>query len=127
MSVVLVVEDDGELLAILRELLGDEGWTVLTASSAEAAVAVAASASSLDVVLCDLVLPVMGGIELRRSFQGDGSLAGVPFVFMSGRSCSVGHLDGAPVLAKPFRLAELSRVLAAMAIHRAEADQRCAG
>jgi CheY-like chemotaxis protein len=69
MRVVLVVDDDKDLLAVLSEALAMEGWTVLAAPSASSALKTALSIS-VDVVLTDLVMPNQDGWSLGTLLGG---------------------------------------------------------
>lgn len=131
MGSLLVVEDDQDLRDVLAEALEAEGWTVHAAASAEHALSIAES-TAIDVVLCDLLLPTADGLTLRAQFQSIPALRAIRFVFMTAGPSRVGHLDGAPLLSKPFRPEEASRVLAAAAASRlrapfrqAELDRAC--
>jgi two-component system NtrC family response regulator len=63
MDTILVVDDEINYLTVMQALLGEEGYEVLTAPSAVEALKVAAS-SDLDLVLTDMKMPKMSGIEL---------------------------------------------------------------
>jgi two-component system NtrC family response regulator len=63
MSTVLVVDDEKNYLVVLEDLLLDEGYEVLTASSAAEALEIVAAAP-VDTVLSDIKMPGMSGIEL---------------------------------------------------------------
>ncbi|HWS76326.1 MAG TPA: response regulator [Quisquiliibacterium sp.] len=109
---VLLVEDDRELRATLREALSVEGYRVLASASvadARAVMANAATHGGLDLVLLDLGLPDGAGeallAELRREH-------GTPVIIISarpGEEQKVGLLDAGAddYLVKPFSLAEL--------------------
>ncbi len=60
---ILVVEDEELMRSILRQLLEDEGYDVLSASNAEAALEIFASAD-IDVTLTDIKMPGIDGLEL---------------------------------------------------------------
>ena len=96
---VLLVEDDAMLRGILAEALAQEGFAVLTAEDGEQAFAIASTvAGRLDLVVTDVLLPVMDGLELAAHLA---CLEPPPAVlFISGIAT---HRDvPAPVLAKPF-------------------------
>ena len=76
---VLVVDDHGFYRAGLRGLLADEGLEVTEAASGEAAVDVVATAAP-DVVLMDLHMPGMSGIEATRRL---GEIAALPVVMLT--------------------------------------------
>ena len=106
MGVVLVVDDDFDLLAVLSDTLTEVGWKVLVASSASAAVR-AARSGRVDVVLTDLMMPFGDGQTLERAFRDDPVLKDVPFVFMSGATTYFRELRDARVLVKPFTTDEV--------------------
>jgi DNA-binding NtrC family response regulator len=80
---VLLVEDSVEVRGTLREFLTSLGYEVLEADSAEAALQLARRRDpSIDVVIADVVLPGLSGMQL-----GEGLLAlrpGLPVILMSG-------------------------------------------
>ncbi|AFM26233.1 sigma-54-dependent transcriptional regulator [Desulfomonile tiedjei] len=63
MSTVLIVDDEKNYLIVLEDLLMDEGYDVLTASSGAKAIEIIAN-SPVDTVLSDIKMPGMTGIEL---------------------------------------------------------------
>lgn len=96
---VLLVEDDVMLLGILAEALAQEGFAVLTAEDGKQALTIASAlAAQLDLVVTDVLLPVMDGLELAARLA---CLKPPPAVlFISGIAT---HRDvPGPVLAKPF-------------------------
>lgn len=110
MGVVLVVDDDFDFLAVLSDTLTDEGWKVLVASSASAALR-AARSGLVDVVLTDVVMPFGDGQTLESTFRSDPRLKDVPFVFMSASTRNVRELRDARVLVKPFKAQEVLAML----------------
>jgi two-component system cell cycle sensor histidine kinase/response regulator CckA len=115
---VLLVEDDGMLRSILAEALAQEGFAVLTAADGEQALAIASMlAGQLDLVVTDVLLPVMDGLELAGHVA---CLKPPPAVlFISG--ITTGRDVPAPVLAKPFGpTAFLEEVVRRLARHRPE-------
>jgi CheY-like chemotaxis protein len=110
MGVVLVVDDDFDFLAVLSDALTDEGWKVLVASSASAALR-AARLGRVDVVLTDVVMPFGDGQTLESTFRSDPRLKNVPFVFMSGMIRYARELPDARVLVKPFKAHEVVAML----------------
>jgi CheY-like chemotaxis protein len=84
MAVVLIAEDDEDIAVILTRLLKRAGHTVLHESDGLAAFD-SAVANRPDVVLTDLGMPRMDGLELTRALRGNADLAGVPIVMLSGQ------------------------------------------
>ena len=76
--VVLVVDDDPDSLDFIRRILGDEGATVVTASSAAEALAVI-DRQRLDVIISDIGMPETDGYELMRKVRSLQPKLGVRF------------------------------------------------
>ena len=68
MNTILVVDDEVNYLTVMEALLGGAGYEVLTAPSAPEALKIA-EASDLDLVLTDMKMPKMSGIELMEELH----------------------------------------------------------
>ncbi|HLD46656.1 MAG TPA: response regulator, partial [Desulfobaccales bacterium] len=68
MDTILVVDDESNYLTVMETLLGEAGYEVLTAPSAIEALKISAAAD-LDLVLTDMKMPKMTGIELLEKLQ----------------------------------------------------------
>lgn len=79
MTLALVVDDLEENRYFLETLLRAQGWRVQTAQDGEEALA-KARASVPDIVISDLLMPVMDGFTLLRHWKTDARLKAVPFV-----------------------------------------------
>ncbi len=91
---VLIADDDEKILSLLVELLEQEGYEVLSASDGGTALELALS-SDVDVVVSDVVMPVLDGIELCRRLKRHVDTARVPVLLMSGlRPSSEDGLEG---------------------------------
>jgi two-component system, cell cycle sensor histidine kinase and response regulator CckA len=103
---VLVVEDDRQVRAIVKQMLVQRGFVVTAAEGPEGALAAALEASAtFDVILSDLVMPEMGGRELVAQLRIHHPDAAV--LYMSGYSDDAvrrrGVLDpGTAFIEKPF-------------------------
>src|SRR6187431_3018621 len=82
-DVVLVVDDVPDNIALLNDALDEAGYTVLVATSGEAALTLAARALP-DIVLLDAVMPGLDGFEVARRLKADTETAAIPIVFMTG-------------------------------------------
>ena len=103
---ILVIDDTDVVRKSVARCLRRRGYQVLEASNAAEALAlVSSNGDELDLILADVVLPTMGGIELiaeaRRRFPG---LAAAYMTGHFGRSarCEVSPEEGTLVLIKPF-------------------------
>ncbi|MET0423321.1 MAG: response regulator [Actinoplanes sp.] len=83
MAVVLIAEDDEDIAVILSRLLKRAGFTVMHAPDGEAAYGMAV-VHKPDVLLTDLGMPRMDGLELTRAIRAQPDLAGMPIAMLSG-------------------------------------------
>ena len=108
---------------LLVRLLSRRGFEVSEAESGEAALAIAAS-GPLSVVLCDVRMPGMSGIDLYRELIAKDPNLARSFVFITGDKASVDIEDAlrnVPLLEKPFTTADLNAVLERVGIPAAVA------
>ena len=104
---VMVVEDDFSIRETLRELLEDEGFAVSWAANGRDALARLEAGDSPRLILLDLMMPVMDGLEFRSAQQRDPRLSQIPVVVISAehgleQTASTMAVQG--FLAKPFEL-----------------------
>jgi DNA-binding response OmpR family regulator len=106
---ILAVDDEPDLANLLAQLLSVHGHRVTTANDGASARALLLS-SDYDLVVTDLMMPIMDGMELIQSMRADRRLAGIPVIVASAQPEDLLLLDGAPVKAalhKPFSPNEL--------------------
>ena len=108
---VLVIEDDPANRALLTALLERAGYRAVTATDGPSGLA-AALETAPDVVLLDIGLPGMDGLEICRRLRADPRTVAMPVVLLTGRTSVddvVAGLDAGAddFLAKPFHEAEL--------------------
>jgi len=111
MARVLVVDDERDLVWAVRYSLSDAGYEVLTAHDGMAALAVARRHPP-DLIILDISMPGIDGLEVCRRVRGDRSLARVPILFLTVRSAVADRVKGLDqgaddYLVKPFDLGEL--------------------
>jgi two-component system, cell cycle sensor histidine kinase and response regulator CckA len=107
---ILLVEDERSVRTLVRRLLEVEGYTVVTADSAEDALAVAGREAEIDLVLTDMVMPGMNGRELME--QLELSRPGMKVVYTSGYFDErASPAKGAPFLQKPYTHQALARTV----------------
>jgi len=106
---VMVVEDDFAIRETLRELLEDQGFHVMGAANGREALAQLAEHAPR-LILLDLMMPVMDGMEFRSAQQRDARWARIPVVVISadhGLAQKATNMEVDGFLAKPFELREL--------------------
>jgi len=110
---LLVVEDEEQVLALIRAILTRAGYTVLSASGPAAALDLLSTyPGSVHLLVTDVVLPEMNGRELRDRLQA--IKPGLRCLFVSGYTSDIiareGVLDaGVEFLQKPFTIPEFAR------------------
>jgi DNA-binding NtrC family response regulator len=105
-----VVDDEPSMRQLIELVLKKEGWTVRVASGAEEALdAVKAADRPPSLVICDVLMPRVDGLELMRRMCG--RLPGLDVIFISGHLSDVSwwptDLREHRFLAKPFENAQL--------------------
>ena len=104
---IVIVEDDGSVARLLADALSDEGYTVRTFGDGRSALTAIETAPP-DLVLLDLDLPLMNGVELLARLR-HADFPYLPIVIITASTQSSGLLaQGATkLLAKPFDLDDL--------------------
>ena len=107
---ILLVEDNNELLTLMSSLLSPH-YQVLTASNGEKAQKIIQK-SSLDVVVTDVMMPVMDGIKLTKWIKQSKDYSQLPVVMLTAKTQDFdrneGYRAGADAyLTKPFKLEDL--------------------
>jgi CheY-like chemotaxis protein len=110
---VLIVEDDSDLREMMAQLLTLEGFQSATVANGKDALRYLSSGDTPDLILLDLMMPIMDGWEFRRVQQADPVLARVPTIVLSALDQSrAKDLKPAAFLKKPLdfdRLLQLVR------------------
>jgi two-component system alkaline phosphatase synthesis response regulator PhoP len=81
---ILVVDDDREIVRLVRAYLERSGYEVLTAYDGEMALHILRRERP-DLMLLDLMLPGRDGLDVTRVVNGDGGLAAMPIVMLTAR------------------------------------------
>jgi len=109
---ILIVDDDPEIGPLAADILESQGDAVVqTTDSLEAMRLVRQRPEGFDLLLVDLVMPLMDGRELARRIQG--LWPGIKVVLMSGYEVAGIKETGWPFVKKPFALETLRRTVAA--------------
>ncbi|GGK43889.1 hypothetical protein GCM10010124_40900 [Pilimelia terevasa] len=113
---VLVVEDNPTMAAVVARMLRDTPYHVTVVTQVDEAVARVAGGPPPDLLVTDVVMPVMSGPELAAVLRSRVPDLGVVYVsgYTAGALTMSGQLDrDAPLVEKPFRQADLLAALAA--------------
>jgi CheY-like chemotaxis protein len=106
---ILIVADEEPIRELLQWMLQDAGHTVHLASDGLSALTFLRTNGPVDVVLSDINMPSMDGVELQRQLRA--SWPDLPILLTSGRPppCAISHF-----LQKPFRWDALTRAISAL-------------
>jgi CheY-like chemotaxis protein len=110
-SRVLVVDDEPDQRFLLRRVLQRAGHEVSEATDGAAALR-AVQESPPDLVVTDVMMPVMDGVELIRCLRGDPATAHIPILAASGDTHLAGAADA--VLPKPYEWHHLLTLVEAL-------------
>jgi CheY-like chemotaxis protein len=125
---ILVVDDESHILHVLTLKLGKAGYDVLTAVDGEEGLHLARE-SKPDLVITDIQMPYMTGLELSRALADDESTSAIPVLILTARGYALASEDLESsnirdVLSKPFSPRSLIELVASTLTadsHRSEA------
>jgi len=112
---ILLVEDDPAIRSLILELLAEEGYDVHVAVDGQSGVR-AARSNRPDLILMDLMLPVLDGMAATRQLKRDPATCQIPIIAISAGTNLRIHANDLPadgVVAKPF---DLDTLLAAITV-----------
>lgn len=108
---LLIVDDDAFARHALAQILEAEGYTVACAANGREALRRLRHLPLPDLILLDLVMPVLDGFSFCRLQERDARLASVPVVVVSARDLSLSAAESAPQVvgrvSKPIAVEEL--------------------
>lgn len=112
---ILIIEDDRNVLDNVTEMLALEGYRTLTAVNGGDGL-IEASRQRPDLIICDIMMPMMDGFDTLRRLRADPELSATPFIFLTAKTEDsdqrLGHELGADdYLTKPFTREGLLRAI----------------
>jgi CheY-like chemotaxis protein len=108
MKTILVVDDEANIARILNMLLTSEGYQVVVAQHGQEALA-ALEKNAIDMVISDITMPILDGIELCHILQNHPTYKALPIILMTAMvdTFTQDQCDCAAFLYKPFPLETL--------------------
>jgi len=109
---ILFIDDDADIVRLLRETLVDEGYDFISAEDGEGGIR-EARASQPDLIILDMYLPDTNGFDVCRILRSDEGCKNIPIIMLTGRfkttSNKVEGLEGGAddYMLKPFETEEL--------------------
>jgi DNA-binding response OmpR family regulator len=108
---ILVAEDDRDIAELISHYLKKAGWTAHVAAAGDQALAYLRN-HPVDVVILDLMLPGMSGLDVCQALRADPATAGIPVIMLTARAEEPDRIRGLELgaddyIAKPFSPNEL--------------------
>jgi two-component system sensor histidine kinase/response regulator len=108
---LLVIDDDTPMLLGLRALLERSGYQVATCDDSRASIKMAENLQP-DLIVCDVMMPLLDGFRVREALAANPLTADIPFLFLSARASQTDKLRGLnggadDYITKPFDPREL--------------------
>jgi len=116
---ILVAEDDRDIADLIAHYLHKQGWTAHVVGAGDEALAYARRQGA-DLIILDVMLPGLSGLEVCRALRGDAATASIPVIMVTARAEETDKIVGLEIgaddyVAKPFSPQELvARVRALM-------------
>lgn len=115
---ILIIDDDPVITDLLRLLLDSNGYQVISSSEAIGGIELAKQEKP-DLILLDVMMPIMNGYQACRLLKGDSEYRHIPIVMLTARSQEVDERTGKEVgvnayLQKPYDEVKLLAVIAGL-------------
>lgn len=109
---ILVIDDDPDILELLNMSLVSEGFQVITANNGVTGLQ-QANAEQPDLILLDVMMPHMDGLEVIQKLKAGSTTSGIPVLWLTARTQTDDKLRGLEVggddyITKPFDLREVT-------------------
>ncbi|MBN2383346.1 response regulator [bacterium] len=111
MATILVIEDEKDVLANLRDILEQEGYKTLGAETGRKGI-VFAREYLPDLIVCDILMPELDGFNVLTEIREDARTASIPFIFLTAKTLREDVREGMnhgadDYLTKPYKINEL--------------------
>ncbi|HCO92963.1 MAG TPA: DNA-binding response regulator [Phycisphaerales bacterium] len=108
---ILIIEDDRDIVEMLEYNLKEEGYETLSALNGELGVELAGNERP-DLIILDIMLPIMDGFEVCRTLKNDDRVSHIPIIILSAKSQETDKVVGLELgaddyVTKPFSPREL--------------------
>ena len=112
METVLVVDDEDDIVELIQHNLINEGYCVIAASTGEQAISLSIQHNP-DIIVLDLMLPGIGGLEVARYLRNRDNTSDIPIIMVTAKTAKSDIIAGleagaSDYMAKPFSPKELT-------------------
>lgn len=127
-TIILIVDDEPSIRMGLSAAIARLGYKVISAENGSDAI-LKAKENLPDLIISDVMMPVLNGFEMKQQMSADPELSSIPFIFLSARTAVRDRVAGIrggadDYITKPFDVEELSaRIEAILRRVRVEQDQ----
>jgi two-component system alkaline phosphatase synthesis response regulator PhoP/two-component system response regulator VicR len=123
---ILAVDDEKHIVRLVQITLEKEGYEIITAGNGREALEQVA-AEKPDLIVMDVMMPEMGGLEALTKLKGDPATAGIPVIMLTAKAQDTdvfqGWQSGADLyLTKPFNPMELVTFVKRLFLGHTEED-----
>jgi DNA-binding response OmpR family regulator len=103
---ILIVDDEEDILELIKFNLENEGYSIITALTGEKAIKIARN-STIDLMILDLMLPGVDGLEVTKIFKKDEKICEIPIIMLTAKGEESDIVTGLELgaddyLSKPF-------------------------
>ena len=109
---VLVVDDEADIRDSLKDALGDEGYSVLSAANGQEALRLLPTLRRPCAIILDIIMPVMSGTEFYSELRSNPAMADIPVLVSTSDPSRAPQC--VPIMKKPIDLERLLLVVAAL-------------
>lgn len=111
-TLILIVEDEASIRMGLSAAMTRQGYRVITAENGSDAI-LKAKENLPDLVISDVMMPVLDGFEMKKQFSSDPLLASIPLIYLTARTTVDDRVTGIrggadDYITKPFEIDELT-------------------
>ncbi|CAN5229346.1 hypothetical protein BH09MYX1_BH09MYX1_12150 [soil metagenome] len=108
---ILVVEDDEAVRMLITKQLATE-YTVFQAPEAQSALQLLATIRPPDLIVCDVMMPGMTGIQFAKHLKSEDAYKQIPIIFLTAKTGALDVIEGINAgarhyITKPFNMREL--------------------
>ena len=117
MKKILIIEDDSKSRSNIKYILEANGYKVFSAEDGAEGIDLAMEIRP-DLVICDILMPVVDGYKVKEELSTNPKTSSIPFIFLSAKSdlCDIRkgmNLGADDYLTKPFKIADLLKAIEA--------------
>lgn len=128
-KLILCIEDDEEMIDLIRLILTQKGFEVMGASSGSSGLEIINN-NKPDLILLDLMMPEMDGWEVYQQIKSDEATKNIPVIVVTAKAQSIDRVLGLHIakvddyISKPFSPQELMDSIKSILDRRTEIDRK---